>query len=146
MYINVRVKLSFGSDKLFILETQSTVMGKLQILIESLLQNHGLSPTAESYYLKLKLPSHDDLLIGRVGEQILVGLQNDDLGNPVLSYDYNQGEWFPVSFENKLGTTALSFFKNGKRMIIPYRMKKFLVFQGMLIRNIKGLLENEVKV
>ena len=121
-------------------------MGKLQILIEQILQKHDISPTAESYYLKLKMPSHDDLVIGRVGEQILVGLQNDDLSNPVLSYDYNQGEWFPVSFENKLGTTALSFFKNGKRMIIPYRMKKFLVFQGMLIRNIKGLLENEVKV
>lgn len=135
------------NEKPYILETQSTVMGKLQAFSEELLKKHGISPTAESYYLKLPMPSHDDsLVIGRVGEQILVGLQNDGLSNPVLSYDYNQGEWFPVAIENKLGNTICSFIENGKRMIIPYRMKRFLLFQGMLIRNIRGLLENGVKV
>ena len=121
-------------------------MGKLslQLILEELLLKNNISPSSESYFLKLRMPSHDDfLVIGRVGEQILVGL-HDDLSNPVLSYDYNQGDWFPVGIENKLGKTICSFLENGKRMIIPYRMKRFMLFQGMFVKKIRGLLENGV--
>jgi hypothetical protein len=120
-------------------------MEKLQEIIEKILKMQNISPSSESYYLKLKMVSHDDyLVIGRVGEQILVGL-HDDLSNPVLSYDYNQGDWFPIGIENKLGNTICSFIEDGKRMIIPYRIKRFMLFQKMMANNIRGFLENGVK-
>ncbi len=145
MTLNVLTPINLDI-RIYILEIQFTVMGKLQAIIEEILLKHGIYPSADAYYLKLRMPSHDDyLVIGRVGEQILVGL-HDDLSNPVLSYDYNQGEWFPVSIENKLGNTICSFIENGKRMIIPYRLKRFMLFQGFFLKNIRGLIENGVKV
>lgn len=125
-------------------------MGILQVIIEQILKRHG-SPSAESYYLKLRMPSHDDfLVIGKVGEQILVGLQKDDLSAPMLAYDYNQGNWFAVRIQQQQtsGDTICSFLENGNRIIIPYRLKRFMLFQGMLGKNIKELnyLEKGEKV
>ena len=50
--------------------------GKLEIqsIIEKILQKHNIDPSAESYYLKLRMPSYDDLVIEKEGEQILVAL------------------------------------------------------------------------
>ena len=125
-------------------------MGKLQAIIEDILKKHGISPTAESYYLKLRMPSHDEsLVIGKFGEQILAGFQNKDLiSNPVFSFDYNEGFWFPVQFEAKNGKTICSFLENGNRMAFPYVLKRCMLFQGMFagkIRNQKWL-EDGVKV
>jgi len=116
-------------------------MEKLQETIEEILLKHSINPSSDAFYLELRMPSHENFTVGKVGEQIIVKI-NDSM----LAFDYNEGHGFPVSFENKLGNTICSFIENGKRMIIPYRMKRFLLFQGMLIRNIKGLLENGVKV
>ena len=125
-------------------------MEKLQAIIEDILKKHGIFPSTESYYLKLRMPSHDEsLVIGRVSEQILAGFQNKDLiSNPVLAFDYNQGNWFPVRIEQPLGVIICSFFENGNRMIIPYRLNKFLLFQKMLVNKIieQKWLENGVKV
>ena len=125
-------------------------MGKLQAIIEDILKKHDISPLAEFYYLKLHSPSQDDfLVIGRVSEQILAGFQNKDLiSNPVLAFDYNQGNWYPVRIEQPLGVIICSFIEDGNRMIIPYRLNKFMLFQKMLVNKIieQKWLENGVKV
>ena len=109
--------------------------------ISEVLKRHGIDPSADTYYLELRMPSHENFTVGKVGEQILV-----KISDTMLAFDYIDGQWFPVSIENKLGKILCSFIENGKRMIIPYRMKRFLLFQGMFVRNIRGLLENGVKV
>lgn len=125
-------------------------MGKLQAIIEEILKKHGIFPSTESYYLKLRMPSHDDfLVIGRVSEQILAGFQNKDgISNPVLAFDYNQGNWFPVSIEQPFGVTVCSFIEDGNLMAFPYRLKRCMLFQGMLANKIReqNYLENGVKV
>ena len=125
-------------------------MGILQANLEQILKRHGIDPSSESYYLKLHMPSHDDsLVIGRVSEQILAGFQNKDLiSNPVLSFDYNRANWFPVSIEQPFGVTVCSFIEEGNRMIIPYRLRKFMLFQKMLANKIieQNYLENGEKV
>jgi len=125
-------------------------MGILQANLELILKRHGILPSSESYFLKLHIPSHDDfLVIGRVGEQILAGFQNKDLiSNPVLAFDYNRANWFPVSIEQPFGVIICSFIEDGNRMIIPYRLNKFLLFQKMLVNKIieQKWLENGVKV
>ena len=127
-------------------------MGKisLQLIIEEILLKNNISPSAESYCLKLYMPSHDDsLVIGKVGEQVLIALQNADLvSDPVFSLDYNEGYWFPVQFDAKNGKTICSFLENGNRMAFPYVLKRCMLFQGMFagkIRN-QNWLENGVKV
>jgi hypothetical protein len=127
-------------------------MGKisLQLIIEEILLKNNLSPSTESYYLKLRMPSHDEsLVIGRVSEQILAGFQNKDgISNPVLAFDYNQGNWFPVSIEQPFGVTVCSFIEDGNLMAFPYRLKRCMLFQGMLANKIReqNYLEKGVKV
>ncbi len=127
-------------------------MGKLslQLIIEEILLKNDISPTAESYYLKLRMPSHNDsLLIGKVGEQVLIAFQNANLiSDPVFSLDYNEGYWFPVQFEVKTRKTICSFIENGNRMAFPYALKQCMLFQGMLGRKIRAQkwLEDGVKV
>lgn len=127
-------------------------MGKLslQLIIEEILLKNNIFPSSESYFLKLGIPSHDNsLLIGKVGDQVLIALQNGDLvSDPVFSLDYNKGFWFPVQFEAKNGKTICSFLENGNRMAFPYVLKRCMLFQGMFagkIRNQKWL-EDGVKV
>jgi hypothetical protein len=124
-------------------------MGKLSIIEEILFKNH-ISPSAESYYLKLSMPSQNNsLIIGKFGEQVLIALQDADLvSDPVFSFDYNEGIYLPVQFENKFGKTVCSFLENGNRVAFPYALKRCMLFQAMFagkIRNQKWL-ENGVKV
>jgi hypothetical protein len=129
--------------------------GKLEIqnIVEKILQKHNIDPSAESYYLKLRMPNYDDLVIEKEGEQVLVGHyyhhpSGDLISDPVLAFDYCYGYWFPVRIELALGDTICSFIENGKRMIYPSRMKEFKSFQRMFARNIKDQkwLENGEKV
>ena len=116
-------------------------MEKLQETIEEILLKHSINPSSDAFYLKLRMPSHENFTVGKVGEQIIV-----KINDTVLAFDYNEGHWFPVSFESKLGKTNCSFIKDNNRMIIPYNLKRFMLFQGFFSKNIRGLLENGVKV
>ena len=127
--------------------------GRLEIqnIIEKILQKHNIDPSAESYYLKLRMPSYDDLVIEKQGEQVLVGHyyhhpSGDLISDPVLALDYCNEYWFPVRIELALGDTICSFVENEKRMIYPARIKEFKSFQRMFARNIKDQkwLENGV--
>ena len=110
--------------------------------ISEVLKRHGIDPSADTYYLELRMPSHENFTVGKVGEQILV-----KIGDTVLALDYNQGNWFPISIENKLGKTICSFIENGNHMIIPFRFKRCMLFQGMLVKKIReqNYLENDEK-
>ncbi len=127
---------------------------EIQNIVEKILQKHNIDPAAESYYLKLRMPNYDDLVIEKEGEQVLVGHyyhhpSGDLISDPVLAFDYNRGYWFPVRIEQTLGDTVCSFVENGKRMIYAARIKEFKSFQRMVFaRNIKeqGWLEKGVKV
>jgi hypothetical protein len=67
---------------------------ELQNIIEKILLKHGIDISSHSYYLRLSLPSFDDLVIEKKGEQIHFGyfLPNpkSDL-NPLVVFDYNKG-------------------------------------------------------
>ncbi len=126
---------------------------EIQNVVEKILLKHNIDPSAESYFLKLRMPNYDDLVIEREGEQVLVGHyyhhpSGDLISDPVLAFDYNEGYWYPVRIEQTLGDTFCSFVENGKRMVYPNRIKEFKSFQRMFARNIKeqGWLENGVKV
>jgi len=115
---------------------------EIQNIIEKILQKHNINPSAESYFLKLRMPSYDDLVIEKEGEQVLVGHyyhhpSGDLISDPVLAFDYCNGYWYPVRIELALGDTICSFFENGKRMIYPSRIKEFKSFQRMFARNIR---------
>jgi hypothetical protein len=51
-----------------------TMSGKLEIqfIAEKILRNHNIDPSAESYFLKLRMPNYDDLVIEKEGKQVLV--------------------------------------------------------------------------
>ncbi len=122
---------------------------EIQNIVEKILRKHNIDPSSESYYLKLRMPNFDDLVIEKEGDQILVGHyyhhpSGDLISDPVLAFDYNGGYWFPVRIEQTLGDTVCSFIENGKRMIYPGRIKEFKSFQRMFARNIReqGWLEN----
>jgi hypothetical protein len=53
-----------------------TINGRLEIqfIVGKILQKHNIDPTAESYYLKLRMPNYDDLVIEKEGKQVLVGI------------------------------------------------------------------------
>jgi hypothetical protein len=132
-----------------------TMNGRLEIqfIVEKILRKHNINPSAESYYLKLRMPNYDDLVIEKEGEQVLVGHyyhhpSGDLISDPVLAFDYRDGYWFPVRIEQVFGDTVCSFVENGKRMIYPGRIREFKSFQRMFARNIReqGWLENGEKV
>jgi hypothetical protein len=115
---------------------------EIQNIVEKILQKHNIDPTAYTYFLKLRMPSYDDLVIEKEGEQVLVGHyyhhpSGDLISDPVLAFDYNGGYWYPVRIEQVLGDTICSFVENGKRMIYPDRIKEFKSFQRMFARNIR---------
>lgn len=128
------------------------IMGKLliQVIIEDILLKNFLNPSDNAYFLTLRMPSQDNSLeIGRFGDQIIVAFQNAELVNdPIFSFDYNEGFWLPVQYENKLGKTVCSFLENGNRMAFPYALKLCMLFQVMFGRKIRNenWLENGVKV
>jgi hypothetical protein len=131
------------------------ISGRLEIqnIVEKILRKHNIDPSAESYYLKLRMPNYDDLVIEKEGEQVLVGHyyhhpSGDLISDPVLALDYNHGYWYPVRIEQVFGDTVCSFVENGKRMIYPGRVREVKSFQRMFARNIKeqGWLEDGVKV
>jgi hypothetical protein len=126
---------------------------EIQNVVEKILKKHKIDPSSESYFLKLRMPSYDDLVIEKEGEQVLVGHyyhhpSGDLISDPVLAFDYNGGYWYPVRIEQVLGDTVCSFVENGKRMIYPDRIKEFKSFQRMFARNIReqGWLKDGVKV
>jgi hypothetical protein len=126
---------------------------EIQNIVEKILQKHKIDPSAYTYFLKLRMPSYDDLVIEKEGEQVLVGHyyhhpSGDLISDPVLAFDYNGGYWYPVRIEQTLGDTVCSFIENGKRMIYPDRIKEFKSFQRMFARNIReqGWLESGAKV
>ncbi len=115
---------------------------EIQIIIEKILRKHNINPSAESYYLKLRMPNYDDLVIEKEGRQVLVGHyyhhpSGDLISDPVLAFDYDKGHWYPVRIEQVLGDTFCSFIENGKRMIYPGRIREFKSFQNMFARNIR---------
>lgn len=125
---------------------------EIQNIIEKILRKHDIDPSDESYYLKLSMPSYDDLVIEKEREQVLIGHyyhhpSGDLISDPVLCFDYNEGYWFPMRIEQALGDTMCSFLRNGKRMIYPQRIREFREFQRMFAKNIKeqGWLENGVE-
>ena len=125
----------------------------IQKITEKILQKHNIDPSVDSYYLKLSMPSYDDLVIEKEGEQILVGHyyhhpSGDLISDPVLAFDYNGGYWYPVRVEQILGEVTCSYIEDGKRMIYPDKIKEFKSFQRMFARNIKGQgwLENGVRI
>jgi hypothetical protein len=126
---------------------------EIQNIVEKILQKHNIDPSAESYYLKLRMPNYDDLVVEKEGRQVLVGHyyhhpSGDLISDPVLAFDYNQGYWYPVRIEQVLGDTICSFIEKGKRMIYPARIKDFKVFQRVFAKNIdvQGWLEDGIKV
>ncbi len=97
-----------------------TMDGRLQIqfIAEKILRKHNIDPASESYYLKLRMPNYDDLVIEKDGEQVLVGHyyhhpSGDLISDPVLAFDYNGGYWFPVRIEQVFGDTVCSYIENG---------------------------------
>ena len=126
---------------------------EIQNIIEKILRKNNIDPSADTYFLKLRMPSYDNLVLEKEGEQILVGHyyhhpSGDLISDPVLAFDYNQGYWFPVRIELALGDTICSFLDNGKRMVYPDRIKEFKSFQRMFAKNIRDQkwLENGEKV
>jgi hypothetical protein len=126
---------------------------EIQFIVEKILRKHSIDPSAESYYLKLRMPNYDDLVLEKEGEQILVGHyyhhpSGDLISDPVLALDYNNGYWYPVRIEQTLGDITCSYLENGKRMIYPDRIREFRSFQRMFARNIKeqGWLEDGVRI
>ena len=74
---------------------------EIQNIVEKILLRHNIDPTAGSYYLKLRMPNYDDLVIEKEGDQVLVGHyyhhpSGDLISDPVLAFDYNGGYWYPV--------------------------------------------------
>ncbi len=130
--------------------------GKLEIqtISEKILIKHGIDPSVQEFFLKLRMRNYDDLVIEKEGAQVLVGHYyhhpcRDLLSDPVLAFDYNQGDWFPVRIEQTtFGDTICSYVENGKRMIYPARIKEFKSFQRMFARNIReqGWLDRGVKI
>jgi hypothetical protein len=126
---------------------------EIQVIVEKILLKHKIDPSAYTYFLKLRMPSYDDLVIEKEGEQVLVGHyyhhpSGDLISDPVLAFDYNGGYWYPVRIEQVFGDTICSFIENGKRMIYLARIKEFKSFQRMFARNIRqqGWLEYGAKV
>lgn len=126
---------------------------EIQNIVEKILRKHNIDPSAYTYFLKLRMPNYDDLVIEKEGEQVLVGHyyhhpSGDLISDPVLAFDFNGGYWYPVRIEQTLGDTVCSYVENGKRMIYPARIKEFKAFQRMFARNIReqGWLENGVRV
>ncbi len=81
---------------------------EIQFIVEKILRKHNLDPSAESYYLKLRMPNYDDLVIEKEGRQVLVGHyyhhpSGDLISDPVLAFDYSNGYWYPVRIEQVFG-------------------------------------------
>jgi hypothetical protein len=79
---------------------------ELQNIIEQILLRHSIDILSQSYYLRLSLPSYDDLVIEKKGDQILFGyfLPNPkgDL-NPLVLFNYNKGYWLLKKIDLILG-------------------------------------------
>lgn len=81
-----------------------------------------------------------DFVIERYGDIILVGHyceENGDLiSDPVLAMEGTEIR-SPVRIELWCRDTICAFYKDGKRMIYPERMKEFRAFQRMFAGNIR---------
>ena len=58
------------------------------------------------------------------------------MSDPVLAMEGNE-IWSPVRIELWCGNTICAFYKDGKRMMYPERMKEFRAFQRMFAWNIR---------
>ena len=125
---------------------------EIQNIIEKILQKHNIDPV-EEYFLKLRIPSYDDLIIQKLGEQILVGHYyilpcGEYISDPVFVFDYNQGCWLPAKIELLFGEKVCRILHDGIPMIYPDVIKEFILFQIMFAKNIedKKFLENGEEV
>jgi hypothetical protein len=123
---------------------------EIQNIVEKILIKHNIDATKD-FYLKLTMPAYMDLVLERNGDIILVGhyrKENGDLvSDPVLAMEGAE-IWSPLRIELWCGDTICAFYKEGKRMIYPDRVKEFKSFQRMFARNIReqGWLERGAKV
>jgi hypothetical protein len=86
----------------------------IQTIIEKILQKHNIDSSSESYFIKLSMPNYDDLVIEKEGKQVIIGHyyrhpSGDLISDPVLAFDYNKGNWFPVRIEQTLGDVTCAF-------------------------------------
>ena len=117
---------------------------EIQHIIEKILQKHNIDPSGEDYFLKLRIPGYDDLVIEKMGEHFLVGHyyihpSGDYISDPVFVFEDHQGYWFPVRIELLFGHKFCIFLDAGFRVIFPDIIKEFILFQRMFSKNIKDL-------
>lgn len=60
-------------DESFAEQPYDTKKLSIRTIIEKILYKHKIAPDIFEYYLKLRMPSYDDLVIEKVGEQMLAG-------------------------------------------------------------------------
>ena len=84
---------------------------ELQNICEKILLKQGIDLSSNSYYLRLSLPSYDELVIEEEGEQIHLGyyLPNPkgDL-NPLVVFNYNKEYWLLKKIDLILGGVSKS--------------------------------------
>ena len=123
---------------------------EIQNIVEKLLAKHNIASTKD-FYLKLTMPPYMDLVLERNGDITLVGHYREENGDmisdPVLAMEGTE-IWAPLRIELWCGDTICAFYEDGKRMIYPYKIKEFRVFQRMFARNIREQkwIENGVRV
>jgi hypothetical protein len=114
---------------------------EIQYIVEKILQKHNIDPSGD-YFLKLRKPGYDDLIIEKIGEQVLVGHyyihpSGDYISDPVFAFEYNQGYWLPVRIELLFGHKFCSFLDGGFRVIYPDIINEFKLLQRMFGKNIR---------
>ncbi len=79
---------------------------ELQVIAEKILLKHNIDLSSHWYYLRLRIPSYDDLIIEKGDGQVLFGyyLPNPkgDL-NPLVVFNYNNGYWVLEKIDLILG-------------------------------------------
>ena len=126
---------------------------EIQSIIEKILQKYNIDQSGEDYFLKLRKPGYEDLIIEKLGEQILIGNyyinpSGNYISDPVFAFDYNQGYWFPVRIELIFGHKFCMFSYGGFKVVYPDIITEFKLLQRMFARNIieQKYLEDGVKV
>jgi hypothetical protein len=92
------------------------------------------------FNLNLTMSAYMDLMIERNGDIILVGHyreENGDLISDLVLAMEGKEIRSPVRIELWCGDTICAFYKDGKRMIYPDRMKEFRAFRRRFARNIR---------
>jgi hypothetical protein len=155
MYEKVSTKSKFGKNGKY----------TFQNIIEAILFKHGLpeKDLGEDWYLKIQNKPYTDLVMEKIGATITAGHyrkeNNDLISDPILVFDYNNGQWYPVDLEQVpvfivnvgsfSGITRISTRdNNGNRLIFKKNKESFDSFQRMFARNIvqQGFLDDDVVI